>query len=175
MSGRTTWSKEQDADLLKMIAEGLTAAQASRRAKRSRHAMIGRAYRLGVHFGDTLDPAAKARHDDTIRKSQSRPKKISTVPTPVKAPPPPSKEKPEIPPPIGALCQFPDDHPARPRTCRYIYGDPSTRDWRLCGHRTKPGTPYCLGHNAVTMEPEKRNRAVHKKLLSRGQMQMVFT
>jgi GcrA cell cycle regulator len=52
--------------------------------------------------------------------------------------------------PMGPLNDFPD---RINNSCRYLHGDPSDGDWRICGHQTKQNSPYCVFHHKKTHQP----------------------
>ena len=45
--------------------------------------------------------------------------------------------------PIGPMCEV-----LEPGRCHWIAGDPAARDWRMCGHPSVHGTPWCAHHLA---------------------------
>jgi len=48
--------------------------------------------------------------------------------------------------------------------CKWPIGDPSKSDFRFCGRKTDPTTPYCEAHSSVAYQPSRRRYPGQKSL-----------
>ena len=52
----------------------------------------------------------------------------------------------------------------REHMCKWPIGDPSKDNFRFCGRKTDPSTPYCDAHSAVAYQPSRRRYPGQKSL-----------
>jgi hypothetical protein len=70
---RSLWTPRRDAKLLRLRAEGRTAAQVAISLRTTRSAVIGRMHRLlGTSFASNVERAAKWREESRTRKESRR-------------------------------------------------------------------------------------------------------
>lgn len=142
MSG---WTEDEDATLKQCIADLLSASETSDRlGGRSRNSCIGRAHRLGLHFGSEMQPS---------RPRLPRPRKPSKPPVP-KAEPvidaaPVALPAPKPEPREYARVRFLD---VRFDQCRWFPADHGAESL-VCGQPVKPGHSYCAKHHARVYVP----------------------
>jgi len=172
VSGESFWTVERTRLLRDLIAEGQTAQYAAQVLKTGRSAVIGKATRLGLHFGQVATSEdleeRRRRHKEAVRAGHQQriitmtlqgkmfkngqkntlPKREKSVNA--KAPQiiDPDKIK-GLPAPVGPIETYPADLAEHPRTCRYVFGDTQKPGWQWCGHAVAAGRPYCPGHAKV--------------------------
>ncbi len=143
MSGR--WTDEQDAKLVRLVSQGLSAREiAERFPGRTRNAIIGRCNRLGVTLHASPGPIKRKAKPKPEPKPKAKP---SPKPVPIRQ---------ELPEPIevGGLDGIVGDLiAAGPRECRGI-----TAADRLCLKHTAPGRVYCTEcHDRYYLKPKRRS------------------
>lgn len=160
----TQWTVEEDATLIILLCQKLTATEVGARMRKSRNAIIGRAHRKGFplrsgHHGGPFRGRAYTRQEDDIIKRSTRPaadlgRNVDSVRH--RAMRLGGRQKPVArlkPAPVAAIAYPPAPVGAKTLAqlgssdCRYPYGDPRDMDkFRYCGG---PGYPYCNSHRFV--------------------------
>jgi GcrA cell cycle regulator len=57
----------------------------------------------------------------------------------------------------------------RESMCRWPHGDPTSEDFRFCGAKSPPGTPYCGYHSQIAYQPSvDRRRAAARMAVAKG-------
>jgi GcrA cell cycle regulator len=57
----------------------------------------------------------------------------------------------------------------RESMCRWPHGDPTSEDFRFCGAKSPPGTPYCNYHSQIAYQPSvDRRRAAARMAVAKG-------
>jgi hypothetical protein len=138
------WTADEDKFLTKYWAEGLSAAQISRRfaASRSRNAIIGRANRLN------LTPRTRSTYEaNSARQTAGRRHISSRTPPPAKAPSPPKD-------PSLAVDLAPTFYDPPYETCLTFEQIPSDGcrfpiEDRFCPHK-KANKSYCAHHHSIS-------------------------
>lgn len=169
------WTDERTERLKALWAEGYSASQIARQlGGLTRNAVIGKVHRLGLSGRTATTPkqarlvkpdiAASAKKDGGGAPA-GRPRQARTRQA---APPEPTKRvanpQPEAKP-----------NPAKPSLglsivtirdgqCRYSTHTEGG-DHRFCGHKTRPGSPYCEAHWQVTVDHAGVKRARSRKAL----------
>ncbi|WP_371396828.1 GcrA family cell cycle regulator [Fretibacter rubidus] len=164
------WTDDRVEVLTKLWAEGLSASQIAKQLGGvTRNAVIGKVHRLG------LSGRAKPSRPATIRTTKpSAPRTRTTARTttvttpsapartarqaPAKPPTPPVEAKPL---PSGEYATI---MTIRDHMCKWPIGDPSKSDFRFCGRKTDPSTPYCDAHSSVAYQPSRRRYPGQKTL-----------
>jgi GcrA cell cycle regulator len=155
------WTKENVETMTKLWAEGLSAsAIADRIGGMSRNAVIGKVHRMGLATRSITRtyrkaipkrlPRATAKQFQA-RDFEGKMLKGLTVPLLKGEPLPPEPVRP------AKLTSFAD---LEPNMCRFVFGDPKTKDSGFCGCNAVPGLPYCEGHHKFcnTGAPQPRSR-----------------
>lgn len=169
MTGRGTWTEEQDAILRKMAARGATAREiAAAIGGVSRCAVIGRMGRKGI--SSALTPGG-------VHSAKPRSRLARQISQATAVPPPPMQESPPMltpHPPAEQIAPPPPAEPPPPPTagattffcltehvCRYpMWGHNETpTEYLFCGQPTDDG-PYCPFHfNLTHVAAAPRRRA----------------
>jgi GcrA cell cycle regulator len=141
------WNDERVEQLKTLWGEGLSASQvANRMGGVTRNAVISKVHRLNL--------ATRVRAE----RSQS-PRVIGRLPR-LRA------NLPEPPAPVRDPIRLDDGTFVTPLTlgepmCRWPIGDPTENAFHFCGHKRKPGSPYCDAHAHAAYQPaRRRQRAV---------------
>lgn len=135
---RLEWSEERDKMLRDLLGMGLSSAAAAQRMGISKNAAVGRASRLGIVYGRTADKE-RASRQNIIPLPRS--KKIS--PSAAVEGMRDVQTRKDEPVPIGKPGCPPEDD-----ACRWVSGDPSSNNWKFCGHPQKDSSVYCAHHHA---------------------------
>ena len=141
------WSVEHTEQLRALWGRSLSAAEIGAIIGCSRHAVIGRAHRIGlppIERKPPERPAVRRGRDKQfpwIRKRRlsaatAEAAKLKDIPLTVIGEPRMLS--------IVELNAF---------TCRWPIGDPRERSFGYCGHPTKAGSAYCEGHHAIAYLP----------------------
>jgi len=151
------WTDERVEQLKTLWAEGLSASQIAKKIGGvTRNAVIGKVHRLGL--------SGRAAPSRPLSRPARTPKPRVAAPVKAKAPAPRK--------PVEALMKAPDPEPLpngefatvltlKDSMCKWPLGDPSSGDFRFCGHRSKPGDAYCEAHAQIAYQPQqKRKRKV---------------
>lgn len=152
-----TWTDERVEMLTKLWSEGLSASQIAKKLGGvTRNAVIGKVHRLGLSGRAT--PSRPPRRAVSI----SRPRPAVRPPKPAGAP---AAKRPAVAPirqPVNPA-PLPNGDFATVLTlsdhiCRWPIGDPSDPDFRFCGRKAKPGSPYCEAHAQSAFQPSRKRR-----------------
>ena len=158
------WTEDRVSVLTKLWAEGLSASQIAKQLGCvTRNAVIGKVHRLG------LSGRAKPSRPSTPRTGKPSAPRTRTVakvsvrrpaarPIPKAPPPPPIEAKPL------ANGEYATVLTLSEHMCKWPIGDPSKTDFRFCGRKTDPATPYCTAHSAVAYQPSRRRYPGQKSL-----------
>ncbi len=138
------WTDERVDLLKKLWADGLSASQIARQlGDVTRNAVIGKVHRLGLS-----GRGSPARSE--------RPRAV-TVPKPTVKPiliKPMIVEKPVV----LENGEFATVTTLKENMCKWPIGDPSSPNFRFCGHKAKEGSPYCEAHARMAYQPVDRRR-----------------
>lgn len=129
------WTREEDEKMIRLNQDGLSAYDISlRMPDRSRSAILGRLFRLGI-------------------VSNKRTKKVSNLPIKptrnlsAQAMARRSKPRTGNPPPFGEPTPLMVSlFDLEPRMCRWPYGEVGQKDFGFCGHKKDTSVPYCPYH-----------------------------
>ncbi len=158
------WTEDRVEVLSKLWADGLSASQIAKQLGGvTRNAVIGKVHRLG------LSGRAKPSRPAAPRTGKPSAPRTRTV-TKVSAPRPAPRAVPKAPPPPPikakplANGEYATILTIREHMCKWPIGDPSKSDFRFCGRKTDPATPYCEAHSAVAYQPSRRRYPGQKSL-----------
>lgn len=134
----STWNDERVNLLKQMWGAGKTAADIAAQLGGgiTRNAVIGKAHRLGLSGGRTVQVAKK------IEKVSPNPAPMITEVIVTRSPTG-----------VGML-------ELTEKTCRWPLGDPKKSGFHFCGGRALPGIPYCSGHAAVAYQGTIRRLSI---------------
>lgn len=148
------WTEERVETLKKLWMEGLSASQIAKELGGvTRNAVIGKVHRLGLSGRAT--PSRPPRR--AVKPAVTRPRpairpaaktfteRVAPKRAPVEPQPLPNGE-------FATVLTLSD------RVCKWPIGDPSQPGFRFCGHKPKPGSPYCEAHAQLAYQPSKRRR-----------------
>ena len=134
------WTPARVARLTHMWSAGKTAAAiGADLGGISRSAVLGKVFRLRLVAQDDVPPDAPARR----RAGKAKPIQ-----------PQPPKRK--------TLLELTNE------CCRWPHGDPTTPDFRFCGAKSPPGTPYCTYHSQIAYQPSLERRREKKMMVAKG-------
>jgi GcrA cell cycle regulator len=146
------WNDERVEQLKTLWNEGLSASQvASRLGGVTRNAVISKVHRLNLATRVRAERSATARSVGRMPRLRVR--------------------LPEPPVPIRDPIRLDDGTFVTPLTlgepmCRWPIGDPSEHAFHFCGHKRKPGSPYCDAHAHAAYQPARRSRTAAKRRVS---------
>jgi GcrA cell cycle regulator len=169
-----SWTDERVELLKKLWNQGLSASQIAGELAGgvTRNAVIGKVHRLGLS-GRTKAPAPQA----------ARPRKATRAPShPMMHSPPvrgnlalsPKPIAPAMPAPVIEIAPAPSPDVVIPIServtimelresmCRWPHGDPTSEEFRFCGAKSPPGTPYCPYHSQIAYQPSLERRRDRK-------------
>jgi len=139
------WTEDRVELLKKLWAEGLSASQIARQlGEVTRNAVIGKVHRLGLS-GRGSPSRSERPKSVTMPKPVAKP--VLVRPTPTAEPP--------VRLPGG---EFATVTTIKENMCKWPIGDPTTAEFRFCGHKTSGGTPYCEYHARMAYQPADRKR-----------------
>lgn len=162
------WSPERVERLKTLWAQGYSAGFiANDLGLVTRSAVLGKIHRLGLsgrvtatRIVDRRRAEARAKERQRQRMPKVEPKrnpqamrwgKTPSLVALEPAPLPPEPQKPD------KLVSF---EGLKEGMCRFIFGDPRTKDHGYCGCQTAAGSSYCPGHNHMCFQaPQPRRRA----------------
>ena len=147
MSGRF-WTKERDAELIRLTGEGNSARDVAAIFGCTRNAVIGRRNRLGIETvlnattPRTVQGSAKERQS---RKPRHPTPEVVPMPQPILSPIETmfTAPIPKVDAPTGAAAAI---MALRPDSCRWPISDPLRDDFHFCGCKAAIGKSYCLEH-----------------------------
>lgn len=136
----TRWTEEQIEKLKGLADDGLSSVEIARRMQMSRSKICGQLYRLGINLKVRATPpkVVKAEKRLTSKTKHERKKMSKATVEGLRD----VTIKDDEPKPIGPLAAIPDDIDF----CRWVNGDPRSKTWRYCGHKTNGGN-YCDHHH----------------------------
>jgi GcrA cell cycle regulator len=148
-----SWTNHQVERLKALWAEGKSASIVGELLGKTRSAICGKAFRLGLAKRETMRGERLRRTTDVL----SRPLKRKQVSQPDGLTLPSGSPRPEPCPSVpGALPCTPlkSIDELRPWSCRYPMGD-STKPFEqiFCGRQTCDGSSYCSSHDAICKQP----------------------
>lgn len=160
------WTEDRVEVLTKLWAEGLSASQIAKQLGGvTRNAVIGKVHRLG------LSGRAKPSRPATIRTakpSAPRTRTTARARTPNTPSAPVRATRAPVLPPVEAKAlpsgEYATIMTIRDHMCKWPIGDPSKSDFRFCGRKTDPATPYCEAHSSVAYQPSRRRYPGQKTL-----------
>lgn len=133
------WTESKVEDLKRFIEDKLSSGQAAREMRISRGAIMGKAYRLGLHFKSEAKTNSSTANLVLRRRKAKRTFKMVPM-----APEPDARN-------LTLLELERND-------CRYVVTD--DHPMLFCGHEKAAGSSYCAHHAHVCWQaPIERNRA----------------
>jgi GcrA cell cycle regulator len=168
-----SWTDERVELLKKLWNQGLSASQiaAELAGGVTRNAVIGKVHRLGLsgrtkapspqpvrpRKAVTRAPSHPMTHAPQVRGNLAlSPKPVAPAPVIEIAPAP----SPEIVIPVSERVTIMD---LRESMCRWPHGDPTSEEFRFCGAKSSPGTPYCPYHSQIAYQPSLERRRERSK------------
>ena len=139
--GQPTWSAELIETAKKCAFEGLSAAQIAKVIGKTRNAILGKLFRMGINL-----PNDHSGHKPATPK-QPKPKVRSEIFTPRA-----SREDATFSMHL-ARCDGVEFFDLKPHHCRWPYG---TSNYYFCGRRRAAGSPYCFGHSQMAFVKQDR-------------------
>lgn len=168
-----SWTDERVELLKKLWNQGLSASQIAGELGGgvTRNAVIGKVHRLGLS-GRAKAPAPQAARPRKATRPPSHPMMHQPAPqvrgnlalSPKPVAPAPVIEiapapSPEVVIPISERVTIMD---LRESMCRWPHGDPTSAEFRFCGAKSPPGTPYCAYHSQIAYQPSLERRRDRK-------------
>lgn len=155
MTRATSWTDEDIATVERLWNEGLSASEIAAKInagkrfdKKTRNAVIGKVHRLGLS-GRYVEhrKAAPVRASITSMSSGQKSKAVKKVSPLALVPvePLPAEDTP----PANLIALVDLD----PHQCKWVYGDPKTKDHGCCGKQQVIGLPYCIDHARRAFQP----------------------
>jgi GcrA cell cycle regulator len=179
-----SWTDERVELLKKLWTQGLSASQIAGELGGgvTRNAVIGKVHRLGLSGRAKAPPTQAARPARKATRAPSHPlthgasgasapqvrgnlalaPKMEAAPAPIIQVAPQPVQEVVI--PISERVTIME---LRESMCRWPHGDPTTPEFRFCGAKSPPGTPYCAYHSQVAYQPSLERRR-EKKLAAKG-------
>ncbi len=158
MSNDTFWNDEQDAQLRDMASKGYPGSAIARAMDKSRSAICGRAWRIGVRLrgisGKKGKPGPKRKHLSPEQVLEKRPTHRATVPKPKIFARNPDFNSGEL-----AADRAPEDAlmvslvNLKHGMCKWPFGE--GRGIRFCGLKQDYDSPYCLHHKKASRKEEQ--------------------
>ena len=136
------WTAEKDKVLRDLLATGLSAQATAIEMGVTKNAVCGRASRLGIVYGRTAERKREASRRNFVAPPKPHRTKKASPSAPVEGMKDVVRHSDE-PAPISARMAPPEDD-----ACRWVHGDPSTTEWRHCGHKQKENSVYCGHHHS---------------------------
>jgi GcrA cell cycle regulator len=181
-----SWTDERVELLKKLWSQGLSASQiaAELGGGVTRNAVIGKVHRLGLS-GRAKNPPAQAARPRKPTRTPSHPLthnggavgagqpqvrgNLALAPKTTPAPAPMVHIAPqpvqEVVVPMSERVTIME---LRESMCRWPHGDPTTPDFRFCGAKSPPGTPYCTYHSQIAYQPSLERRREKKMMVAKG-------
>jgi GcrA cell cycle regulator len=141
------WSTEHTEQLRALWGRKLSASEIGAIIGCSRHAVIGKAHRIGlppIERAPARKPPVRGRDRQfpRIRKRGRTPATIAA-----------DAELKDIPLTVIGEPRMLSIVDLDSTTCRWPIGDPRTSSFGYCGHPTGPASRYCAGHHAIAYRP----------------------
>jgi GcrA cell cycle regulator len=175
-----SWTEERVELLKKLWNQGLSASQIAGELAGgvTRNAVIGKVHRLGLS-GRAKAPSPQANRPRKTTRAPSHPMNHPTSHAPtvrgnLALSPKPSPAPAPTPAPVIELTPQPRLEVVVPMServtimelresmCRWPHGDPTSQDFRFCGAKSPPGTPYCGYHAQIAYQPSMDRRRERK-------------
>jgi GcrA cell cycle regulator len=155
-----SWNDERVELLSKLWLEGRSASQIAAELGQgiTRNAVIGKVHRLGLSGRVKLStPAVAARiRPRPVTRGEIQATPPETQPKSVEAATAPLPEPAaDVVIPFTSRVTIMD---LRDTMCRWPLGDPTNPDFRFCGHRSSPLSPYCSEHAQLAFQPTQERR-----------------
>ena len=159
-----SWNDERVELLSKLWLEGRSASQIAAELGLgvTRNAVIGKVHRLGLS-GRVKMPAQPLANRLRAR-SAAKPEDGAALPPeptlkPIEPALPMAPRTAEVVIPFSTRVTIMD---LRDTMCRWPLGDPTSADFRYCGHRSGPLGPYCDEHAQLAFQPTQERRRVER-------------
>ncbi|MCP8941081.1 GcrA cell cycle regulator [Alsobacter sp. SYSU M60028] len=176
-----SWTDERVELLKRLWNQGLSASQIAGElgAGVTRNAVIGKVHRLGLS-GRAKSPAPAAARPRKATRAPSHPmshgahqgggggggvrgnlalsSKPAVAPSPMVYVAPTPRPEVEVVVPMSERVTIME---LRESMCRWPHGDPTSPEFRFCGAKSPPGTPYCGYHAQIAYQPsvDRRKKA----------------
>ncbi len=124
-----TWSITDEEILASMISDRIAYSAIARALRKTRNACIGKAQRLGLRTGMTLQQCSQKRHDERRQIAALRSKQLNENKKQPKA----IKEQPVIKFQLPSIKYSLPFESLTDKTCRWPIGDPCNPDFHFCG------------------------------------------
>ncbi len=159
-----SWNDERVERLSKLWLEGRSASQIAAELGQgvTRNAVIGKVHRLGLSGRVKLPtPGAQARTRPRIPSKSEGLAIVAEAPLEVveHALAPPPRKLADVVIPFSSRVTIME---LRDTMCRWPLGDPTSADFRFCGHRSGPVGPYCAEHAQLAFQPTQERRRVER-------------
>ena len=163
-----SWNDDRVELLKKLWNQGLSASQIAAELGNgvTRNAVIGKVHRLGLSGrAKTVTPqAARPRkatrapshplsHGSATRGNLALSPKAPAAPAPVLHVAPAPVQEVVIP-----MSERVTIMELRDSMCRWPHGDPTSAEFRFCGAKSPPGSPYCNYHAQIAYQPSVERR-----------------
>ncbi|WP_406856327.1 GcrA family cell cycle regulator [Alsobacter sp. KACC 23698] len=177
-----SWTDERVELLKKLWNQGLSASQiaAELGGGVTRNAVIGKVHRLGLS-GRAKTPSPQQQRPRKVTRAPSHPLShgssapivrgnLAVMPKAIPAPAPVAELAPvprnDVVIPMSERVTIME---LRESMCRWPHGDPTSEDFRFCGAKSPPGTPYCNYHSQIAYQPSvDRRRAAARMAVAKG-------
>lgn len=172
------WTDERVELLKKLWADGLSASQiAARLGGVTRNAVIGKVHRLGLsgratttRVKTTTRPRARKRTTQAPRTPRSLFGSSGSLALNGLPDFEPERHLEEEPDPIPDLQLVSSEKVTilnlTEHTCKWPIGDPSHENFRFCGCKSQPGSPYCEYHARIAYQTVPQRRRLKAQAVS---------
>lgn len=159
------WTEDRVEVLKKLWAEGLSASQIAKQLGGvTRNAVIGKVHRLGLsgratpsrppsRVGSALRPRPAVRPAPSKPGSTAPRTTANTGVAPLRTPNYARSRPAAVADGDYASILTLSDH-----ICRWPIGDPGDADFKFCGKKCKPGSPYCDTHAQMAYQPVRKRK-----------------
>lgn len=181
-----SWTDERVELLKKLWTQGLSASQIAGELGGgvTRNAVIGKVHRLGLSGRAKAPPVQAARPrkatrtpshplthgagSSSVSSAQQVRGNLALAPKAVATPAPMIQVAPQaIQEVVIPMAERVTIMELRDSMCRWPHGDPTTPEFRFCGAKSPPGTPYCGYHAQIAYQPSLERRR-EKKLAAKA-------
>lgn len=169
MSDTGTWTEERVELLKKLWNDGFSASQiAAELGAVTRNAVIGKVHRLGLSGRAKVPGSSLPRPRKPAARAPAAPvsrPRFATRGATALAPQTDHQidlePEAEVQPPEDVVIPFSERvtiMDLRENMCRWPMGDPTTPEFRFCGGKSSPNTPYCAHHCRIAYQPPAERR-----------------